>query len=219
MSRASLLILLAVFASVFPVSAASLEVPAAAIVHEMNLARQNPMLYADFLEEMRGRFQGTLYLAPGRTPLRTKEGTRGLDEAIQFLRRAAPREPLAFSPGMSRAAWDHCAEQIGGGMNHRGRDGSDTGTRINRYGSWTGTWGENLACGRTSAREIVIALIIDDGLRSRKHRANIFNPAYNFAGAAVGPHATYGSICSIEFAGGYAEGGSPANGTLVARGD
>ncbi len=54
----------------------------------------------------------------------------------------------------------------------------------------------------TDEREIVLALIIDDGLRSRKHRKNIFNPAFNFAGAAVGFHPQYRTVCSIDFAGG-----------------
>jgi len=190
---------------------------ASAIVREMNLARQNPVLYATFIEELRSSMQGDLLVLPGRIPLRTKEGTRAFDEAINFLRTVSPRSALNFSPGMSRAAADHCAAQSGGGMSHKGRGGSSTGDRINRYGSWSGTWGENLACGRSGAREIVMALIIDDGLRSRKHRANIFNLSFNFAGAAVGSHATYRTICSIEFAGGYVESGSAPTETLVAR--
>ena len=51
-----------------------------------------------------------------------------------------------------------------------------------------------------------MALIVDDGVRGRDHRRNIFNPNYNAAGAAYGPHARYGSVCSIDFASGYAEG-------------
>ena len=194
------------------------ETPGEAIVREMNLARQNPALYATFIEELRGYFQGNLLMRPGRIPMRTKEGTRGLDDAIRFLRGATPQASLAYSGGMSRAAADHCAEQARGGMSHRGRGGSDVGERINRYGTWSGTWGENMSCGRSGAREIVIALIIDDGLRHRKHRKNIFNPAFNYAGAAVGPHATYRTICSIEFAAGYAERGQvPGAEQLVAR--
>ena len=192
------------------------DISGAAVVQEMNLARQNPALYATFIEEWRGQMQGNLLVRPGRIPLRTKEGIRGLDDAIRFLRSTAPQAPLAFSSGMSRAAADHCAGQAGGGMSHNGRDGSNTGDRINRYGMWSGTWGENLACGRSSAREIVMALIIDDGLRSRKHRKNIFSTSFNYAGAAVGPHAQYRTICSIAFAGGYTELGG-ANQSLVAR--
>jgi uncharacterized protein YkwD len=189
----------------------------AEIVREMNHARQNPAQYAGYIAEMRNRFQGNLMVRPGLPPLKTKEGTRALDEAIRFLQTASPRPALIFSPGMSRAAADHCAEQAGGGMSHRGRGGSSTGDRINRYGTWSGTWGENLSCGRATAREIVMALIIDDGLRSRKHRANIFSTNFNYAGAAVGSHATYRTICSIEFAGGYAERGQGPSETLVAR--
>ncbi len=176
-----------------------------AVVQEMNLARTNPALYATFLEELRTNFQGNLIVLPGRIPFRTNEGTRAVDEAIRYLRAVAPQGPLAFSPGMSRAAADHCAEQAGGGMSHRGRGGSDTGARINRYGNWSGTWGENLSCGRSGAREIVMALIIDDGQRGRKHRKNIFSSEFTVAGAAVGNHASYHTICSIEFAGGYTE--------------
>ncbi len=97
-------------------------------------------------------------------------------------------------------------------MSHKGRDRSSTGDRISRYGTWSGGWGENLSCGRRGARETVIALIVDDGLRSRKHRHNIFNPSFNYAGAAVGSHAQYRTICSIEFA----EGGEMAGAAQVA---
>lgn len=205
MSRRALFWLITLAFSVgFPALANSEAAPAGDVVREMNLARQNPAQYAAFLEERRLTYRGP-------------EGKRALEEAIRFLRHATPRAPLAFSVGMSRAAADHCAEQAGGGMSHRGRNGSSTGDRLNRYGQWIGRWGENLSCGRASAREIVIALIIDDGLRSRKHRANIFNPEFRFAGAATGPHARFRTICSIEFAGGYAERGQPSSEALVAR--
>ena len=178
--------------------------PASDVVREMNVARQQPAQYAAYLEERRATYRG-------------KEGNRALEDAIRFLRSASPRQPLALSHGMSRAAADHCADQAGGGMSHRGRGGSSTGDRLNRYGRWSGRWGENLSCGRSSAREIVLALIVDDGLSSRKHRANIFNPEFNYAGAAMGSHAQYRTICSMEFAGQYAERGQSASEPLMAR--
>ncbi len=187
-----------------------------AVVREMNRARQHPEIYASYLIEMRGQFQGKNLVLPGRPVLRTREGVAAVDDAIRFLRRAKPLAPLAFSEGMARAAAEHVAEQAGGGMGHRGFGGSDPGERLSRHGTWSGRWGENISYGKSTAREIVLALIIDDGLRARKHRKNIFNPAFSVAGAAVGPHARYRTVCSIDFAGGYAEGASAAR-SLLAR--
>ncbi len=51
---------------------------ARAVIREMNLARQNPALYATFIEELRGRMNGNVMVLPGRTRIRTKEGTRRL---------------------------------------------------------------------------------------------------------------------------------------------
>jgi uncharacterized protein YkwD len=187
-----------------------------AVIREMNLARQNPALYATYLQELRSRMSGNQLVLPGQTRIRTKEGTAAIDEAIRFLQSAQPLAPLTFSAGMSRAAADHCADQANGGFGHEGRDRSHAGQRIARYGTAVGSWGENLSYGKSSARDVVLALIIDDGLPGRKHRQNIFNPNYNVAGAAFGPHARFRTVCSMDFAGGYAERGAPAD-TLVAR--
>jgi uncharacterized protein YkwD len=192
-------------------------VTASAIVREMNLARQNPAFYATYVEEMRSHFNGKFFLLPGQTKLFPKEGLRAIDEAIRFLRTARPEQPLALSPGMSRAAADHCADQIGGAIGHDGSDRSNPGSRISRYGVWTLGWGENIAYGKTSARDVVLALIIDDGIPGRKHRKNIFNAKFNFAGAGYGPHARFRTVCSIDFAGRYIESGRETERELVVR--
>lgn len=185
-------------------------VTAGAVVREMNLARENPALYASYIEDLRSHFDGRMLVLPGRTRLVTKEGAHAIDEAVRFLRSAQPLQPLTLSAGMSRGAADHCADQVGGAMGH----GNPSG-RMSRYGRWSALWGENISYGKTNARDIVMALIIDDGQPARKHRKNIFNSTFNFAGAAYGPHARYGSVCTTDFAGGYAERGQ--SDTLFAR--
>jgi uncharacterized protein YkwD len=182
-------------------------VSANTVIREMNLARQNPALYATNLEELRASYNGRFLVLPGRTKIVTKEGLHAVDDAIRFLRTTQPQQALQVSEGMSRAAADHCAEQAGGSLGHGGRGFSNPGGRMKRYGTWGGGWGENIAYGKTSARDIVMALIIDDGLPARKHRKNIFNPNFNYAGAGYGPHARFGSVCSIDFAGLYTERG------------
>ncbi len=182
----------------------------------MNLARQHPQEYATLLEATRSQYRGNTFIAPGGAVLHKKEGLAGLEEAIRFLRHTIPIGGLNLSTGMSLAAADHVAGQADGGFGHGGSDRSNPGARMNRHGSWSVGWGENIAYGKSTARETVMALIIDDGLRNRKHRANIFNPAFNYAGAAVGPHARYRTVCSINFAGGYAEQGEASRAALFA---
>jgi uncharacterized protein YkwD len=174
-------------------------VSAAAVLRELNLARENPSLYATFVAESR--------------PFHMIEHGHAVDDAVRFLKKARPLQPLTLSTGMSRAAADHCAEQVEGQLGHNGSDRSSPGDRISRYGNWSVSWGENISYGQKTARGIVLTLIIDDGVRSRGHRKNIFNPKFNYAGAAFGPHARYRTVCSIDFAGGYAERAEP----LVAR--
>ena len=167
------------------------QISATAVLRELNLARENPKLYATFAAEAR--------------PLHMIERGHAVDEAVRFLSKAHPLPPLTLSPGMCRAAADHCAEQVAGQLGHDGGDRSSPGDRISRYGSWSTTWGENISYCQKTARGVVLALIIDDGVRSRGHRKNIFNTKFNYAGAAFGPHARYRTVCTIDFAGGYAE--------------
>ena len=164
-----------------------------AILREINLARENPRAYAAFVQESR--------------PFHMIEHGRAVDEAVRFLTKARPLDPLKLSPGMSHAAADHCSEQAGGEMGHSGAGHTSPGDRLNRYGSWLASYGENISYGRKTSREVVVALIIDDGTRSRGHRKNIFNSKFTVAGVATGSHARFGTICTTDFAGAYAERG------------
>jgi len=187
-----------------------------AVVREMNLARQHPEIYAGFLEQWRTQFRGSLRVLSGHRMLRTREGVGAVDEAIRFLRRTRPLRPLAFSRGMALAAAEHVADQAKGAMGHTGSDFSNGGERLNRHGVWHTLWGENIAYGHDMPRDIVLALIVDDGQRARKHRKNIFNPAFTRAGAAIGPHGRYRTVCSMEFAATYIEGREHSR-SLLAR--
>jgi uncharacterized protein YkwD len=186
--------------------AASLTAVERAIVGELNRARTNPAEYAAFIAQLRPYYEGALLKRPGKTPLRTQEGARAADEALQFLRAADPLSPLRPSRGMSAAARDHVADTGPKGLiGHQGSDGSDVGQRLNRYGAWDGQVGENIAYGPTDARDIVLGLIIDDGVPGRGHRQNIFHPSYHVVGVACGAHARFQTMCVITFATEYAE--------------
>ncbi len=124
-----------------------------------------------------------------------------MDEAIRWLEKQRPAGALVLSRGMSLAARDLAAPQgASGGFGHTGPDGSSPSDRIERHGRWESLIGENVAYGQRSARDVVAAFIVDDGVPGRGHRKNLFNPAYRVMGVDCAPHAVYGTTCAVTFA-------------------
>ncbi len=176
------------------------------IVEEVNRARTNPAAYAAWLKGQRPHYRGTQLRRPGETPIRTQEGLAAVDEAIRWLEKQRPAGALVLSRGMSLAARDLAAPQgASGGFGHTGPDGSSPSDRIERHGRWESLIGENVAYGQRSARDVVAAFIVDDGVPGRGHRKNLFNPAYRVMGVDCAPHAVYGTTCAVTFAAGFRE--------------
>ncbi len=176
------------------------------VVREINTARMAPKDYASLLEHSRKYYDGKVLKLPTETPILTKEGLGAVVEAIRFLRSVKPLPPLNPSKGMSWGARDHVTDQeASDSSEHKGSDGSQPWDRVNRYGTWEKSIGENIAYGSDKARNIVMSLIVDDGVQSRGHRKNIFNPDFRVIGVACGHHPTYRTVCVITFAGEYKE--------------
>jgi len=176
------------------------------VVEELNLARTEPKTYASFLMEYSRLFVGRELREPGEVTILTNEGRKAVLEAIRFLNNQKSLSYVTPSKGMSKAADDMVwmqenTSQVG----HVGRDGSRFSDRISRYGTWSGLCAENIDYGYNSARRIVMALIIDDGVSNRGHRKSIFNPGFKRVGVACGRHQAFRYMCVIEFASGYTE--------------
>ena len=61
--------------------------------------------------------------------------------------------------------------------------------------------GENIHYGSNNALQIVIDLLIDDGIKGVGHRVNIMTRDYIFCSVSIQPHKEYTYNCVINFAG------------------
>jgi uncharacterized protein YkwD len=181
------------------------------VILEMNKVRADPKKYAElYIKPMLqynwgGPFGVNSYLAPGETVYTsTNEGKNGVQSCINDLSRRQSMSPLLPARGLFLAAKDHANDTGPKGITgHTGSDGSSMGQRINRYGKWDGSTGENISYGHNSGRDIVVQLLIDDGVSNRGHRNNILNKSFKYAGAAIGSHSNFTYLCVIDYANEY----------------
>ncbi|HEY0006001.1 MAG TPA: CAP domain-containing protein [Pyrinomonadaceae bacterium] len=184
------------------------------IISEINLARSNPAQYVAYLEQLRKYYAGKEIRRPGQPVEVTMEGETAIEEAIQYVRSLKPLQPFSVYQGMCLAAKDHLKD-LGktGSTGHKGSDGSIPEERLNRYGNWQKTVGENIVYGSSTARDTVMGWIIDDGNPTRGHRLNIFSQNFSAMGIALGERSNYGTMCVNTFAGGFAEKSGGAQGS------
>lgn len=173
------------------------------LIAEHNRVRQNPQSYIPILEARLASMnrQGNIPNGCGRNcTLMTNEGKPAVEEAIRFLRDQQAVGALTASDGVAQAAKAHATDQRNGALGHTGSDGSRPSDRLTRFGVTNVGTGENIAYGPSSAQDIMVNLIVDDGVADRGHRTNIFRPSWATAGAGCGPHEAYRVVCVINYA-------------------
>ena len=172
------------------------------IVAFQNQARQDPASLIPLLEARLAAMNEAGYIVNGcgrNCNIVTQEGKAAVQEAIAFLRQQAALSPLAASDQVAQAAQAHAQDQANGAMGHVGSDGSSPGDRIDRAGALNTGSGENIAYGSATGQEVILDLIVDDGVPDRGHRVNIFAPNWTHTGAGCGPHEGYGLVCVINY--------------------
>lgn len=167
------------------------------LIEQHNILRTDPKSYIPKLEQCLNLFHENVYHQPGEDPLQTYEGVAAVEEAIDFLNEQEPMPALKLKTEISNACRDH-VNDIGpkGLTTHEGSDGSNISERLEKYCEWDGACAENIDFGFKKAENIIINLLVDDGVSERFQRKNLFHPDLKYIGAAVGPHKNYG-ICAV----------------------
>ncbi|KAJ8603385.1 hypothetical protein CTAYLR_004290 [Chrysophaeum taylorii] len=171
---------------------------AEAIVREHNFARAKPAEYAETrVVPLLDKFDGTTF----DNALSTREGRKCAEELANVLRETEPCQPLELDAGISKAAQRH-ADDVGanGIMAHVGTDGSEVGDRLRREGEWWGSCAENLSFGFETPEDVVLWLLIDDGVPSRGHRKNILDGSLQRVGCSTPTEHETGTCVVLDYA-------------------
>lgn len=168
------------------------------ILLEVNMVRTNPKLYAElFLEPMLIHFRGKIY----KGMFETEEGAKAVIECINVLKGTKKLKPLKLNKELTDKALYHSSKQgKTGKTGHTSPNGVTFESRMNSFikgGCYTG---EVISYGYDNPRDIVIQLLIDDGVFSRGHRKLILTKNFTDAGIGLDKHIMYGHMCTIDFA-------------------
>lgn len=175
------------------------------IILETNKVRTDPKKYTNlYIKPTLKYYKGKNYSVPNKITIVTNEGVVAVSEAIAVLSRAESVGLLTPEKGLSLGAKDHVNDQgKTGRTGHDGADGSDPFTRVERYGVIGRTAGENITYGPTTGRDIIVQLLVDDGVPDRGHRVNIMSKDFTQIGVAYGKHTQYRAMSAMVYADGY----------------
>eukprot|EP01035_Chromulina_nebulosa_P018236 gene18236-23908_t len=155
------------------------------IADEINLLRSDPVAYADnvVMKRYEKFVDDYIYKLPTGENLKTKEGRKLVKETADYLRTLKPITSITASIYLENASLDHGSDiSFNNIFSHTGSNGASLRDRVERYGQWRGSLGENMDFGTNKPSDIITNLLIDDGVSTRGHRKNLLNPDYKFVG-------------------------------------
>lgn len=124
------------------------------------------------------------------------ENSSNIRSLRRDLKKVSGLTPLLPEMDLTAVAQGHARS-----MGEKGRTGHDGFKE--RFGPLMGNpylhVAENCSYGYERAIDIVISLLIDEGIKDLGHRKNILAPDFNSAGVALRPHKTYRVNCVMDF--------------------
>lgn len=165
------------------------------LVNEINEFRTNPKEYSKKVEKYIGYFKGKTLMIPGtNTGMKTQEGAEAFKEAVDFISKLEPIEPLEPSKGCSRICKDFLEEVQKVDPNEIEKINYDE--IIEKYGAFQGNVNRELDFGNETPEQIVMSIITSDGDPTRSHRDNLLSTNLKKIGIANGTHNIY-RFCTV----------------------
>ncbi len=145
-----------------------------------NLARMNGPLFTETIL---------------KTYLKDRETSRYTRSLQKDLKGVKNLDPLVPQEDLYQAARSHALKS--GKNATTGHQGFEKRFKpmMNKYNAVA----ENCAYGYDRAIDIVMGLLIDEGVKELGHRKNMLNPVYNSLGVSIEDHKSYRYNCVMEF--------------------
>ena len=171
------------------------------VITESNRIRTNPKAYIPILEEYLQNFDGNLLTLPGKNEiLETEEGPRAYKEAIEFLKNQKPINIIEFDEEASKVAQE-CSKFLSNSKEDQIEDESQIEQRVGKYIEYDYSLSENIDFGGSTGVEVIVNLLVDDGVKNRTHRENLFSDKYEYYGVGVFEHPEYDFCTLIDYFG------------------
>jgi len=115
---------------------------------------------------------------------------------------------LKFNTELFNCAKAH-VEDVGrkGLVQHESTDGTSVKERLKKRGKIITCYGENLSFHCDTAFDVILQMLVDDGVPNRGHRENLFNPEFRVMGCFTGEHKDFDTMTVIDFAAAYIRNG------------
>lgn len=168
------------------------------VLHELNLLRGNPSVYAGGVAATIKRFDGKILRgrSPDEMDIMTQEGVAAVQEAVRALRAASPVLPVEYSDFLARIAGDLVREQSkSGGLGHQsGGRGPAERSAARGGGRFIS---EIITYGHSDPASVMEQFVVGDGVLGRGHRKTVLAAEYRYAGVTCGPHPVHRTMCVI----------------------
>jgi uncharacterized protein YkwD len=155
------------------------------VILEMNKVRTDPAAYAEqYILPRVQKLQDKAY-----DGLSSKEGTVAVMDCYNALKGTPKVQPLYPDEKLIQLARYHTGKQSKTSeTGHDSPGGKTIKKRFKKLVKKGSAVGENISYGEDTGREIVIQLLIDDGVPSRGHRKNIMDKGFTGTGVSYGSH-------------------------------
>ena len=171
------------------------------VITESNRIRTNPKAYIPILEGYLKNFDGNLLTLPDKHEiLETEEGPRAYKEAIEFLKNQKPINVIEYDEEASKVALEY-SKFLSNSKEGQVEDENQIEQRVEKYLDYDYSISENIDFGGSTGVEVIVNLLVDDGVKNRTHRENLFSDKYEYYGVGVFEHPDYDFCTVIDYFG------------------